>query len=143
MVALSLTLTWGFYAYFKKMLPIGANQGFTLEVILLLPFAIGYAVWVGVRGEATFLQSGGLADNLLLMGCGVVTAVPLMIYANGAKLLKLSTIGILQYIAPTMIFLTAVFWFGEPFDSARLIAFVLIWTALAIYTTALVRQARA
>ena len=57
------------------MLPIGANQGFTLEVILLLPFAIGYAVWVGVRGEATFLQSGGLADNLLLIGCGVVTAV--------------------------------------------------------------------
>lgn len=140
-VALSLTVTWGFYAYFKKMLPIGPNQGFTLEVILLLPFALGYAVWLGARGEATIF-AGSLTDTLLLMGCGVVTAVPLMIYANGAKLLKLSTIGIMQYIAPTMIFLTAVFWFGEPFDQARLVAFVLIWAALAIYTTSLVRQAR-
>lgn len=140
-VALSLTLTWGFYAYLKKMLPIGPNQGFTLEVILLLPLALGYALWVGARGEAVFLTST-TADNLLLIGCGVVTAVPLMIYANGAKLLRLSTIGIMQYIAPTMIFLTAVFWFKEPFDSARLIAFVLIWAALAVYTTSLVQQAR-
>ncbi|NEY89220.1 EamA family transporter RarD [Tabrizicola oligotrophica] len=140
-VALSLTLTWGFYAYFKKRLPIGPNQGFTLEVILLLPFALGYAVWLGLRGEAMFMASTP-ANTALLMGCGVVTAVPLMIYANGAKLLKLSTIGIMQYIAPTMIFLTAVFWFGEPFDSARLIAFGLIWAALVIYTISLLRQAR-
>lgn len=141
-VAISLTLTWGFYAYFKKMLPIGPNQGFALEVILLLPFALAFALWQGARGEAAFLTTG-TTDTLLLMGCGVVTAVPLMVYANGAKLLRLSTIGIMQYIAPTMIFLTAVFWFGEPFDSARMIAFVLIWTALVIYTTSLVRQARA
>ncbi len=141
-VALSLTLTWGFYAYFKKMLPIGPNQGFALEVILLLPFALAYALWQASRGEAMFLNTT-MADTLLLIGCGVVTAVPLMIYANGAKLLRLSTIGIMQYIAPTMIFLTAVFWFGEPFDSARLVAFLLIWTGLAIYTTSLVRQARA
>jgi len=141
-VALSLTLTWGFYAYFKKMLPIGPNQGFALEVILLLPFALAYALWQASRGEAMFLNTT-MADTLLLIGCGVVTAVPLMIYANGAKLLRLSTIGIMQYIAPTMIFLTALFWFGEPFDSARLVAFLLIWTGLAIYTTSLVRQARA
>jgi chloramphenicol-sensitive protein RarD len=141
LVALSLTVTWGFYAYFKKMLPIGPNQGFALEVILLLPFALGYAAWLSARGEAVFLTSTP-TDTLLLLGCGVITAVPLMIYANGAKLLKLSTIGILQYIAPTMIFLTAVFWFGEPFDSARLVAFALIWTALVIYTSALIRQSR-
>lgn len=140
-VALSLTVTWGFYAYFKKMLPIGPNQGFTLEVLLLLPLALAYAVWSQARGEAVFLQGPPL-DTALLMGCGIVTAVPLMIYANGAKLLKLSTIGIMQYIAPTMIFLTAVFWFGEPFDSARLVAFVLIWSGLVIYTTSLLRQAR-
>lgn len=142
LVALSLTVTWGFYAYFKKMLPIGPNQGFALEVILLLPFALGYAVWQAWRGEAAFLN-GSTRDTLLLMGSGVVSAVPLMIYANGAKLLKLSTIGILQYIAPTLIFLTAVFWFGEPFDQTRLIAFVMIWTGLVIYTTSLVRQSRA
>jgi chloramphenicol-sensitive protein RarD len=141
LVALSLTVTWGFYAYFKKMLPIGPNQGFALEVILLLPFALGYAIWLSARGEAVFLASAP-ADSLLLLGCGVVTAVPLMIYANGAKLLKLSTIGILQYIAPTMIVLTAVYCFDEPFDSARLVAFALIWTALVIYTSALIRQSR-
>ena len=141
-VALSLTLTWGFYAYFKKMLPIGPNQGFTLEVIILLPFALGYAGWLWLRGEASFMGPDTMS-TALLMGCGVVTAIPLMIYANGAKLLKLSTIGVLQYIAPTMIFLTAVFWFDEPFDQNRMLAFVLIWVALAIYTAALIRRARA
>lgn len=142
LVALSLTLSWGLYAYLKKRLPLGPNQGFTLEVILLLPFALGFALWSEVQGKAVFLHSGAW-DTALLLGCGVVTAVPLMIYANGAKLLRLSTIGILQYIAPTMIFLTAIFLFDEPFGGARLVAFPMIWAALAIYTAALVRQARA
>ncbi len=141
-VALSLTLTWGFYAYFKKSLPIGPNQGFTLEVLLLLPFALGFALWKGAQGQAVFLN-GTPTDTLLLLGCGIITAVPLMIYANGAKLLKLSTIGIMQYIAPTMIFLTAVFLFDEPFGRAQMIAFPMIWLALILYTTALIRQARA
>jgi chloramphenicol-sensitive protein RarD len=141
-VALSLTLTWGFYAYFKKSLPIGPNQGFALEVLLLLPFALGYALWLGARGGDAFLN-GSWADVALLFGCGIVTAVPLMVYANGAKLLRLSTIGIMQYIAPTMIFLTAVFLFGEAFGRARAIAFPMIWAALVLYTWSLVRQARA
>ena len=141
-VALSLTLTWGIYAYLKKSLPIGPNQGFTLEVILLLPIALGYAVWLQMQGALT-LTGGSALDTLLLIGCGPVSAVPLMIYANGAKLLKLSTIGIMQYIAPTIIFLTAVFVFGEPFGRARMIAFPLIWLALIVYTTSLIRQARA
>jgi chloramphenicol-sensitive protein RarD len=140
LVALSMTVTWGFYAYFKRRLPIGPNQGFTLEVILLTPAALAYAVWIGAKGEASF--GGATGDTLLLMGCGLVTAIPLMIYANGAKLLRLSTIGIMQYIAPTMIFLTAVFWFGEPFGGARLVAFPMIWAALAIYTWALLRKHR-
>lgn len=141
-VALSLTLTWGFYAYLKKSLPIGPNQGFALEVLLLLPFALGYAVWMAARGGASFVAAGA-GDTALLLGCGIVTAVPLMVYANGAKLLRLSTIGIMQYIAPTMIFLTAVFLFGEPFGRAQMIAFPLIWLALVIYTGAMIRQARA
>jgi chloramphenicol-sensitive protein RarD len=141
LVALSMTVTWGFYAYLKKRLPLGPNQGFTLEVIILTPAALVYAIWIGVKGEAVFL-TGTTADTLLLMGCGLVTAIPLMIYANGAKLLRLSTIGIMQYIAPTMIFLTAVFWFGEPYEGARRIAFPMIWAALAIYTWALLRPKR-
>ncbi|MDP2085527.1 MAG: EamA family transporter RarD [Gemmobacter sp.] len=141
-VALALTLSWGIYAYFKRSLPIGPNQGFALEVILLGPFALAGVVWLAADGQAMF-WNGPLRDDLLLMGCGVVTAVPLMVYANAAKGLRLSTIGIMQYIAPTMIFLTAVFLFGEPFGSARAVAFPMIWAALVLYTVALIRKARA
>lgn len=139
-VSVGLTLSWGFYAYFKKSLPIGPNQGFMLEVLILTPFALGYLTYLTFTGQGHFVLSW--ADTLLLLGCGVVTAVPLTIYANGAKLLRLSTIGILQYIAPTLIFLVAVFVFGEEFDRARQIAFPLIWAALVIYSVSLVRQIR-
>lgn len=141
-VALGLTVTWGVYAYFKKSLPLGPNQGFTLEVLILLPFALGWVGWLTWTGQSHFLVDVPF-DTAMLLGCGVVTAVPLMLYANGAKLLRLSTIGILQYIAPTMIFLTAVFWFGEPFGSAQMIAFPMIWAALVIYTGALIQKSRA
>lgn len=141
LVALALTLTWGFYAYFKKSLPVGPNQGFLLEVILLAPPALAVVVYLGASGQGHFMI-GNPMDNLLLIGCGLVTAVPLMLYANGAKLLQLSTIGMLQYIAPTMIFLIAVFVFGEEFGKARMIAFPLIWMALAFYSYSLWRDTR-
>jgi chloramphenicol-sensitive protein RarD len=140
--ALGLTVTWGFYAYLKKSLPIGPNQGFLLEVLILLIPALGYVGWLTATGTGHFMM-GVTSDTALLASCGLVTAVPLMVYANGAKLLKLSTIGIMQYISPTMIFLVAVFLFGEPFGTARMIAFPIIWAALAIYTFALFRQSRA
>jgi chloramphenicol-sensitive protein RarD len=140
-VALSLTLSWGFYAYLKKSLPLGPNQGFMLEVLILLPFALGYVGWVVAQGTSHF--GGAAADTWLLLGCGIVTAAPLMIYANGAKLLRLTTIAMMQYIAPTMIFLTAVFWFGEPFGAARAVAFPMIWAALVIFTAALVANRKA
>lgn len=140
LAAIGLSLTWGFYALAKKQLPIGPNQGFMLEVLLLLPVGLGYVVWMSVTGTGHFLQDG--PTMALLTGAGLVTAVPLIVYANGAKLLRLSTIGILQYIAPTMIFLTAVFVFEEPFGTARAVAFPMIWAALAVYTWELVRQAR-
>ncbi|PTE22040.1 EamA family transporter RarD [Cereibacter changlensis JA139] len=140
-VALALTLTWGAYAYLKKSLPIGPNQGFLLEVLLLLPPALGYIGWLVATGQSHFLV-GVPMDTVLLFGCGLVTAVPLILYANGAKLLKLSTIGILQYIAPTMIFLSAVFLFGEPFQRAQMIAFPMIWLALVIYTGSMLHRAR-
>lgn len=137
---LSLTVSFGLYAFFKKSLPIGPNQGFMLEVLILLIPALGYLLWLGATGQSHFTAS--LPDTWLLVGCGVVTAVPLIVYANGAKLLRLSTIGILQYIAPTMIFLIAVFLFDEPFGRARMIAFPMIWAALVIYTWSMLRQAR-
>ncbi len=139
--AVALTLTWGGYAFLKKWLPIGPNQGFTLEVLLLLPPALAYVAWLVATGQNHMLV-GNATDSWLLFGCGLVTAAPLMIYANGAKLLRLSTIGLLQYIAPTMIFLTAVFVFGEEFGPARMIAFPMIWLSLIIYTASMVQQSR-
>lgn len=140
-VAVGLMLSWGFYALAKKSLPIGPNQGFLLEVLILLIPALGYFGYLTSTGQSHFAMGTPL-DTWLLIGCGAVTAVPLMIYANGAKLLRLSTIGILQYIAPTMIFLIAVFVFDEPFGSARMIAFPMIWVALIIYSTSMLRQMR-
>lgn len=141
-VSISLCLSWGFYAFFRKTLPIGPNQGFFLEVLLLSVPALGYIVWLEASGQGHFGDTG-MADVLWLLACGIVTAIPLMIYANGAKLLRLSTIGIMQYIAPTMIFIIAVFVFGEPFGTAKLIAFILIWVALVIYSGSMLRTARA
>lgn len=140
-VAIALTVSWGFYAYFKKSLSIGPNQGFLLEVLLLTPPALAFVLYLTMQGSGHFL-TGNHKNTLLLLGCGVVTAVPLMLYANGAKLLRLSTIGMLQYIAPTMIFLIAVFVFHEPFGQARMVAFPLIWLALVLYTSSLWQEAR-
>ncbi len=139
-VALALTLTWGLYALCKKSLPIGPNQGFLLEVLILLFPALAYWGWLESTGASHFTVSGG--DVWLLLGCGVVTAVPLLLYANGAKRLRLTTIAILQYIAPTMIFLVAVFLFDEPFGQARAIAFPMIWAAVAIYLLSVFRRRR-
>jgi len=142
LAAVALTFSWGFYAFFKKSLPVGPNQGFMLEVLILMPVALGYVIYLTVTGTGHMGGTDAGMDTVMLLGCGIVTAVPLITYANGAKLLRLSTIGILQYIAPTMIFMIAVFVFGEEFGGAQMIAFPMIWAALVIYSTSLVKQMR-
>ncbi|PRX05508.1 UNVERIFIED_ORG: chloramphenicol-sensitive protein RarD [Martelella mediterranea] len=139
-VALLLPFSFGMYAFLHKIVPIGGNPGFTLEALIMsLPAAV-YIVWLEISGNGHFLETP--MTTFLLVGCGAVTAIPLMIYANAAKLLKLSTIGIMQYVAPSLIFLIAVFVFHEPLELSKLIAFMLIWTALAIYTTSMFRARR-
>ena len=138
-VAIALMLSWGAYAYLKKQLPIGPNQGFFLEVLMLTPPALIWLGWLAYSGQGHFLV-GNPGDTGLLLGCGLVTAVPLILYANGAKRLRLSTIGIMQYIAPTMIFLTAVFVFGEPFGLAQATGFAMIWAALVLYSVSMFRN---
>lgn len=141
-VALTLAFSWGFYALFRKTLPLGPNQGFFLEVLILSLPALLYILYLEfVSGEGHFYRTG-FSDTALLLGCGLITAVPLMIYANGAKLLRLSTIGIMQYIAPTMIFLIAVFVFHEEMDTARMIAFPLIWAGLFLYSWSMLTTTR-
>ena len=140
-VSLGLTVSWGLYALCKKQLPIGPNQGFLLEVLILLIPALAYVGWLTPQGQNSFDLSM-TRDTWLLMGCGIVTAVPLLLYANGAKGLQLTTIAIMQYIAPTLIFLVAVFVFGEEFGQARMIAFPMIWAALVIYSVSMFRKMR-
>jgi chloramphenicol-sensitive protein RarD len=140
-VSLVLAASFAVYGFLRKTLPIGPSQGFFLEVLILSLPALAYVVWLQATGVSSFVHSQP-REMLLLLLCGPATAVPLLLYGFGAKLLKLSTIGIMQYIAPTGIFLIAVFVFGEPFGPVRLAAFALIWCALAIYTWSLLSQAR-
>ncbi|TIT31213.1 MAG: EamA family transporter RarD [Mesorhizobium sp.] len=140
-VSLALAFSFAAYGFFRKTLPIGPSQGFLLEVLLLSVPALGYIVFLIVTEQDHFVSSNG-TDTALLIGCGPVTAVPLLLFAFGAKLLRLSTIGIMQYIAPTMVFLIAVLIFDEPFGTTQAIAFALIWAALAIYSWSMLATAR-
>lgn len=140
-VSLALAFSFAAYGFFRKTLPIGPSQGFLLEVLLLSIPSLGYVIWLAVTGQGHF-ATGSTEDTLLFLGSGVVTAVPLLLFAFGARLLRLSTIGIMQYIAPTIVFLIAVFVFGEPFDATKAIAFGLIWVALVIYTWSMLVASR-
>jgi chloramphenicol-sensitive protein RarD len=142
-ISLTLATTWGFYALFRKTLPLGPNQGFFLEVLILTLPALAYIIYLEAGGEGHFFVRAGLHDPWLLAFAGVATAVPLMIYANAAKLLRLSTIGIMQYIAPSFVFLIAIFIFHEPFGTTKLVAFVFIWTSLIVYSVSMYRGRRA
>lgn len=140
--ALAIVFSWGSYAYFKRALPIGPNQGFALEALILLPVALGFLAWQAGQGTLYTLQATP-RDWLLLLGCGFITAVPLILYANAAKGLRLSTIAISGYAIPTMIFLISTLVFREPFEGARLIAFPMIWGAMALYISEVLRKRRA
>jgi chloramphenicol-sensitive protein RarD len=140
-VSLALAFSFAAYGFFRKTLPIGPSQGFLLEVLLLSVPALGYIVYLITTGQDHIVSSNG-TDTALLIGCGPVTSIPLLLFAFGAKLLRLSTIGIMQYIAPTMVFLIAVLIFDEPFGTAQAIAFALIWAALAIYSWSMLVTAR-
>ncbi len=137
-VSLALAFSFAAYGFFRKTLPIGPSQGFLLEVMLLSVPALGYIAYLIATGQDHIVSGNGI-DTALLIGCGPVTSVPLLLFAFGAKLLRLSTIGIMQYIAPTMVFLIAVLVFDEPFGGVDAAAFGLIWVALAIYSWSMFR----
>ncbi|MGH6762793.1 MAG: EamA family transporter RarD [Phyllobacterium sp.] len=137
-ISLALALSFGFYGFLRKTLPIGPSQGFMLEVLILAPPSLAYIVWTAVQGNSHF-WGGSASDVGLLLFAGPATAIPLILFANGAKLLRFTTIGLMQYMAPTIVFLIAIFLFGEPFSHVQLVAFIMIWTALAIYTLSMFR----
>ena len=135
-VSLALAFSFGFYGFFRKTLPVGPAQGFMLEVLILSIPALVIIWYVTAAGNGHFGPTGW-PDIWLLMAAGPVTAIPLLLYVSGAKRLRFTTIGILQYIAPTMIFFLAIFVFGEPFSLWQFVAFCFIWAALALYTWSL------
>ncbi|MEJ1118575.1 EamA family transporter RarD [Phyllobacterium sp. CCNWLW109] len=140
-ISLVLAFSFGFYGFFRKTLPIGPTQGFMLEVLILSIPSLALIGWTIIQGTSHFMQ-GNMHDIALLLFAGPATAVPLILYAFGAKLLRYTTIGLMQYIAPTIVFLSAIFVFGEPFSHIQFIAFALIWSALAIYTWSMLHEAR-
>ena len=132
-IALSLVISFGFYGLVRKTAPADALLGSNLETSFLLPPAIAYLVFLGVRGEATFTALDG-TTLVFLAGTGLMTALPLLWFSNAARRLPLSTLGFFQYIAPTGQFLLAVLVYGEPFSATQLRSFVLIWIALAVFS---------
>jgi chloramphenicol-sensitive protein RarD len=140
-IALTLAISFGIYGLIRKVAPVGAVVGLTVETLLLSFPALVYLIYLDRLGQGSIFRVSPTLD-LLLMGCAVVTAFPLLFFTLGARRLYLSTLGLLQYIAPSCMFIIAVFFFGEPFARAQVVTFVLIWTALAIYSTDSVRYYR-
>jgi chloramphenicol-sensitive protein RarD len=131
-IALSLAFSFGFYGFVKKLAPLGSLYGLTLETGIVFPVALIYLFFVGFNDTGAFLHVGAQID-LLLIGAGVVTTIPLLMFASAARQIPLTVIGLLQYIAPTMQFLIGVLLYKEPFDHAHLIGFGIVWIALIIF----------
>jgi chloramphenicol-sensitive protein RarD len=132
-IALTLAVTFGFYGLIRKVAPVGSLVGLTVETLLLSIPALVYIVYLDIQGQGSIFRVS-LKLDLLLVGCAPVTAIPLLLFTLGARRLYLSTMGLLQYIAPSCMFILAVFLFHEPFAMAQVVTFILIWTALAIYS---------
>jgi chloramphenicol-sensitive protein RarD len=132
-ISLALALSFGFYGLLRKTARLGSLEGLTVEMAILFLPALGYLLLLSARGEAAFGAAGASTTTLLALS-GIVTAVPLLLFASGARLVPLTTLGLLQYIAPTMQFCIGVFVYHEPFDTARLLGFSIVWFALAVYS---------
>lgn len=131
-IALSLAVSFGLYGLVKKLSPLGSVYGLALETGIVFPVALAYLGFVQFDGAGAFLGDG-LTVDLLLVGAGIVTTIPLLMFASAAKQIPLNMVGVLQYLAPTIQFLIGVFIYREPFDQARLIGFSIVWLALVIF----------
>ncbi|MDF0604351.1 EamA family transporter RarD [Neisseriaceae bacterium TC5R-5] len=140
-IALSLAATFAWYGLLRKRAPLASLEGLALETFLMAPLALAALLWFEWQGQAAFGHGSGW-QTMLLMGAGVVTAVPLLLFAAGARRLRMATVGLLQYIGPSIQLLLGVWLFQESFGSARAIGFALIWLALLLYSAEGWRQSR-
>jgi chloramphenicol-sensitive protein RarD len=131
-IALTLALSFGLYGLLRKTAPLGALEGLALETALLAPLAVPALAWLSSHGGALAGASASTWGWLLF--AGPLTAIPLLLFAHGARRVTMATLGLLQYLAPTIQFALAVWVFHEPLKPERLVGFVLIWIALALYS---------
>jgi chloramphenicol-sensitive protein RarD len=132
-IALGIAASWGAYSFMRKKSPLAPLVGLTVETLLLAPLAVGFLLWQHHTGAGAL----GRVDarlHVLVVSSGVITAIPLLLFAYGAQRIRLSTLGLLQYVAPTVQFVIALAVYHEPFSPDQLVSFGFIWAALALYT---------
>ena len=139
-ISLTLAATFAVYGFLRKIVAVDSLEGLSIETALLSPLALAWLVWLQADGSAAFASVTLTTDLLLVLG-GAVTAIPLLMFTAAARRLPYSTLGFLQYVAPSLQFLLAVLAFGEPLTTAHLICFAAIWTALAIFSIEGLRSA--
>jgi chloramphenicol-sensitive protein RarD len=132
-IGLSLAMSFGTYGLLRKTAPLGALEGLSLETLLLFPFAAAYLAWLTSQGQSGFVAAG-THEKLLLLAAGPITAIPLLLFAAGARRIPMTTLGVLQYIAPSLQFILGVWLFHEEFGGERLMGFIAIWAALLLYS---------
>lgn len=132
-ITLVLAFSFGSYSLFRKKVALDGLSGLFVETLLLLPAGLLALAWLGHLGESHFTD--GLGTVLLLVSSGAVTSIPLLLFAGATRRLKLATVGLLMYITPSIQFMVAVFVFNEPLSPGKLFSFMLIWVALAIYSS--------
>jgi chloramphenicol-sensitive protein RarD len=132
-IALILAASFGGYGLMRKTAALGALEGLSFETLILFPFALGYLAWLTMHGQNSFMTTSADSTRWLLVAAGPITAIPLLLFASGARKITLSVLGLLQYIGPTIQLSLGVFLFHEAFTQARLVGFLLIWSALALY----------
>ncbi|MDX3908350.1 MAG: EamA family transporter RarD [Sphingobium sp.] len=139
-VSLILALTFAFYGLIRKTAAVGPRQGLAAETLILTPLAALYMVWLTHHGGATFGRDP--ATSTLLALSGLITSVPLLLFATAARRMPLSTLGLLQYLAPTLQFLLGVLLYGEKLSDGQVVSFVLIWAGLLVFTVDSLHAAR-
>jgi chloramphenicol-sensitive protein RarD len=140
-ISLALAVSFGIYGLIRKTVAVESLEGLTIEAIILAPVSLGYIVYLVATGQGAFFHVS-LTTDLLLVTAGPITAIPLLLFAAGARLVRLSTMGFLQYLAPSISLMLAVFLYHEPFTHAHAVTFALIWSALALVTWEALRRER-
>lgn len=140
-VSIILALSFGFYGLLRKQAPLDSVTALTLETLWMLPFAAAYLLWHFTQGTLVFGALDGL-DKAVLLGSGVVTTVPLLLFAAGAKRMTLANLGMMQYISPTVQLLIGLLVFREPFDTHRFIGYAVVWLAVAVYLSGSLKAVR-